>query len=75
MCLLFREVYLQEDIEVRCSLLGVAGMGHSRASHVCDMLGLPSGVKLEDVDVRLFMVLCSVMGGSYLLEEDLRRVK
>lgn len=75
MCLLFREVYLPEGVEVRCALLVVSGMGYTRASHICDMLGLPLGVKFWDVDIVLFIILRILMGESYLLEEDLRRVK
>lgn len=75
MCLLFREVYLLEDVEVRCSLLAVVGMGYTRASYICDMLGLPFGKKLADVDIVLFIIMRILIGKSYLLEEDLRRVK
>lgn len=75
MCLLFRDVYLPEDLEVRCSLLLVDGIGYSRASHVCDLLGLPLGVKLEDVDIFLFVILCALISQNYLIAGDLRRVK
>lgn len=66
---------MSEYLEVRCSLLLVDGIGYSRANHVCDLLGLPIGVKLKGVSIFLFVFLCMLISENYLVEIDLKRVK
>jgi len=70
----FKDTELQYDRRLRDALSAIFGVGHEKASYVCDTLGLGSSFNINLLNNYYYEVIVIIFKYNYILDDRLRNI-